>query len=144
MTTKDWIEIVVVPASLALVALLWPLIQSWSRQRAFMKLIRRELQEIEPYPESAVKNGWAEHLQKTFVHQRIFRDTSTNRDFLLSLDPNIAYYVSQLWDAHASKNYGQWRHYLKKLLPYDQSGKLTAIFTKWEQLAALYGEDRMY
>jgi hypothetical protein len=142
MTAKDWLEIIVVPVSLALVALLWPLIQSQSRKRAFMRLIQRELREIESYPELAEKNGWTQHLRKTFVHQCIFRDPSTNQDFLLSLDPDVTYYVSQLWEAHALKDFGQWHHYLKKLVPYDESGKLAKTLVKWELLEKQYVERR--
>ncbi|MDC8759536.1 hypothetical protein [Janthinobacterium fluminis] len=138
MTTKDWLEILVVPVTLALLALVWPLIQSWSRKRAFMSLIQRELRELGPYPELAVKNDWADHLQKTFVHQRIFQDASTNRDLLLSLAPNVTYYLSQLWNAHAMRDYAQWHHCLKKLLPFDKTTSLATILAKWEQLQVGY------
>ena len=138
MTEQEWITIVAVPVSIAVATLFWPSVLNWSRRRAFMSLISRELREIEPYPETPTKSEWSEHLQKNFVHQRIFADVSSNRDFLLSLDPNITYYVSQLWDAHANRNFDQWRYYLKKLVAFDSTGKTALILAKWEKLQAEY------
>ena len=115
MGPKEWLEVVVIPISLALLAIIWPLVQSWNRRRAFMNLIRRELREIGPSLSGPEKESWADHLTKSFVHQRIFREVSPNRDFVLSLHPDIVYYLSQLWDAHAAKDPGQWLYYLEKL-----------------------------
>ncbi len=97
---KDIIGVLVIPVSLALIALFWPELQLYYRRRAFRKLIFRELQEVGPYPDVA-KQGmqWWEHLQKDFIHKRIFEDVSGNRDFILSLPAELVYLVSQLWDA---------------------------------------------
>jgi len=140
MNTKDWLQIVIIPVSLAMVALIWPLIQNWNRRRVFMALIRRELNEIGPYPEQPEKSGWWEHLSKNFVHRRIVTDVSPNRDFVLSLKPDVVYYVSQLWDAFGAKDDGQWLYYLGKLAEDDESGALAKIHKAWAGLCEQYRE----
>ena len=140
MTTKDWLQIIIIPVSLAMVALIWPLIQNWNRRRVFMNLIRRELKEIGPHPEQPEKSGWWEHLSKNFVHQRIVTDVSPNRDFLLSLNPEVAYHVSQLWSAFGAKDDLQWLYYLSELSTNDETGDLAKIYGAWDALCNQYGE----
>lgn len=143
MEVKDWLQVIVIPVSLALITLVWPLIQNWNRRRAFMSLIRRELREIGPYPSQPEKTGWADHLTKSFVHQRILREVSSNRDFVLSLEPEIVYFLSQLWDAHATRDQGQWLYYLKRLAgltAIDTTGKLSEIYQCWKTLCNQYQE----
>jgi hypothetical protein len=140
MVLKDWLEVIIIPVSLAMVALIWPLIQDSNRRRAFMNLIRRELKEIGPYPEQPERNGWWEHMSKNFVHQRIVTDVSPNRDFLLSLDPDVAYKVSQLWNALGAKDDKQWLFYLGELSKSDRSGELAKIYNAWNALCNEYRE----
>lgn len=142
MTTKDWLEIVVIPVSLALVALAWPWIQRWNHRLVFMNLIIRELKETRPFEPEVEKGSWSAHLTKTFVHQRIFREPSANREFLLSLHPDLTYFVSQLWDAHARNDKVQWLNYLQELVPYDRSGELCEILQEWQRLCAQYEPSR--
>jgi hypothetical protein len=140
MMVKDILEVIVVPIVLAILALAWPAIQSWNRRQAFRGLILRELEEIAPYPEEAEDIGWWAHQQKNFVHQKIFQDASENREFILSLEPDLVYFVSQLWDAKTSKNERQWLNYLEKLSDpkYDRVGRIDHARQKWKVLCDKY------
>jgi hypothetical protein len=140
MIVKDVLDIVVIPVVLAILALAWPAIQSSNRRRAFRSLILRELEEIAPYSEDAQDVGWWEHQRKDFVHQEIFQEVSKNRDFILSLEPDLVYLVSQLWDAKAKKDEGQWLHYLQELsVPkYDKKGRIGKAREKWATLCGEY------
>ena len=51
-----------------------------------------------PWPKEKKDEGkWHEHLTKRFVHKEIFAQVSENRDFILSLPPDITYNLAQLW-----------------------------------------------
>lgn len=140
MELKDILDVVVIPVVLAILALAWPAIQRHNRQQAFRGLILRELEEIAPYPEDPEKEGWWAHQQKNFVHQKILQDTSENRDFILSIEPELVYFVSQLWDAKANKDHVQWLHYLSKLCEcgYDRTGRISQARLKWDALCKKY------
>jgi hypothetical protein len=139
MDTKDWLQIVVIPVSLALVTLLWPQVQSANRKRHFMQLIDRELEEISPFPQAPISGGhWAQHLRKTFVHQRIFKDPGQSRDFLLTLDADTTYQVSQLWQSLETGDDTQWLHYLQELSRTRCSEKFFNSVASWEQLIKAY------
>ena len=73
MDLKDILAIIVIPISLAILAILWPEIQSRSRRRKVRRLIMRELSEISPYPKEATEEGWWQHCQKRFIHREIFQ-----------------------------------------------------------------------
>ena len=142
MELKDWLQIVIVPLSLGLVTLLWPHVQAASRKLRFMDLINRELREVEPYPPNALPSGkWADHGRKIYLHQRIFKDPSQNRDFLLTIDADFAYTVSQLWQALDDNDANQWLYYYGKLVKRNPSDKLTANLTKWRELIYQYHPD---
>lgn len=88
------------PAILGLITLFWPNLQAFYRRRTFTRLILRELEELTPHPKGPEKDRkWWQHQNRNFVHQRIFADVSANRDFILSLDPDLVYWISQFWDA---------------------------------------------
>ena len=109
-------QIVVVPATGGLVTLLWPHVQASYKSRKFTQLIARELREVEPFPKGCVaSSSWSAHAKKVYLHQKIFRDPSQNRDFLLTIDPDLAYNVSQLWESLANGDSIQWLHYLDQL-----------------------------
>jgi Zn-dependent M16 (insulinase) family peptidase len=120
MELKEILNIVVIPISLALLALIWPAMQSENRRCEFKALIFRELKELSPYPKNAQHQGWWEHQNKNFIHQKIFQNSSENLDFILSLNPELVYFVSQLWEAKNDKNATQWLNYLKELSEYKE------------------------
>ncbi|MEN6428243.1 MAG: hypothetical protein ABFE13_23075 [Phycisphaerales bacterium] len=62
-------------------------------------MICREMEEMKPYePENQAEPAvWTDYLRKRFIHEDIFRQPSENRDFILSLDPDLAYREAQLW-----------------------------------------------
>jgi hypothetical protein len=134
----------VAPSILSLVAgavaSVWPWLQSYWRGRRFQALIRRELEEVAPYvgDDRDPARRWSDHLAKRFVHQRIFDhdDITTNRDFLLSLDPEVVYNVSQLWTAYREGDATQWLHFLKKLAhnPRVGSPRLRRAYRSWSKL----------
>jgi hypothetical protein len=148
MSSKDVLEIVVVPVALALIALAWPEIQSFWRRQRFRGLIVRELREIAPFPERARPGlHWWDHATKRFVHRTIFDAAAENRDFILSLPPDLVYDVSQLWAALEQRNMVQWLHFLRKLSApsLDGTGEVVAALGKWtaliDEYAALAPED---
>jgi hypothetical protein len=117
---KDVVEVVLVPVTLAVLALVWPSIQGYWRRRRFRDLILRELEEIAPYPQQLCRDtesraDWVKHMKTGLLHRRIFAEPSANRDFILSLDPDVAYLVSQLWAAVDDGDDQQFLHYLCKL-----------------------------
>jgi hypothetical protein len=130
METKDWLDIVVIPVVLGAIALLWPVIQNWHRGRRFTSLIFRELQELGPYPNESVRDHWAEHLTKNFAHRTILKEVSQNRDFVLSLNPDLLYHLLQLWAAYDARDEAQWL--------YDSTGSLTAVRASWIDVCDRY------
>ncbi len=138
-TWKDILDVIGIPVALALLAIAWPPIQSWYRCRRFRLLASRELAEIGPHPEFAQPDGsWKDHLQKSFLHQQIINEISDNRDFILGLNPEFVYSVSQLWKSYEAGDETQWLYYLKKLAKHRYLGKrkqtLLEIHKKWERL----------
>ena len=140
MTFKDWLDVVVIPIILVLIALFWPLIQNWHRRRIFTKLVFRELQEIGPHSVESERENWTEHLSKNFVHRAILKEVSQNRDFVLSLNPDLVYYLSQLWDAYEAREEKQWLNFLAQLAKHDKSGQLKQVHADWGKLCKRYGE----
>ena len=141
MTPKDILEIAVVPGALALIALLWPEIQSWSRRRAFRALILRELEEISPHPTKATLEGWWQHQKKQFIHRTVFAEASENLEFILSLEPDLVYFVTQLWQSLEEADWDQWHYILRECLSktaYDKKGKIAKACTRWETLREEY------
>lgn len=137
MTPRDILDIIIIPISLALIAWLWPAIQHWNRRRAFRRLIVRELEEISPHPQEPTGEGWWTHQQKTFVHQAIFDNPSENRDFILSLEPDLVYYVTQLWQAKKDKDWSQWDYCLECLSSarrWDNNRFIAALRPRWLRL----------
>lgn len=142
MTLKDWLDIIIIPVSLAIIALIWPIIQQWNRRCVFMDIIHYELKEAGPAQPKEEKSGWWEHLSRNFVHRGIITNVSSNRDFILSLKPLLVYHISQLWDAFDAKDDEQWIHHLYKLskafAKYDKAGKLSEIYHAWKELCNQY------
>jgi hypothetical protein len=148
------LQIVVIPIIVAVIALLWNTIQNWHRRHIFQKLIFRELEEISPYPEESSEwKNWYEYIKREFVHQKIFEKASENRDFILSLDPNLVYYLAQLWytfrqDSEKKTNAGapQWLHYLGKISRYakdhnfDKKREIEKAYNNWREKINPYGE----
>lgn len=143
MNIKDILDIIVIPITLALIAILWPEIQSWSRRRAFSRLIFRELREVSPYPEDASLEGWWQHCQKRYIHREIFDNVKENRDFILSLKPDLVYLVTQLWKSLEDQNWKQWDHFLDELgKDYDQTGDISKNRDLWNGLYSKYSKNK--
>ncbi len=141
---KDILDVVIIPITLAVLAVLFPAIKSWYLRRRFKKLILRELQEISPYPleKTGASNTWISHQQKKCIHKEIFNNASENRDFILSLPPDLVYYLANFWD---SKNGDdpkakQWLNYLNELNKYFNDARLSKVYNNWENLIAQYQE----
>jgi hypothetical protein len=140
-SVKDILEILL-PAAIALIALFWPNLQALHRRRVFTRLILRELEELMPFPrEPQDGQQWWAHQRRQFVHRRIFAGVSANRDFILSLDPTLVYYVSQLWDALDNHEADQWLWYLKNIAQtYDRRGDIKENHTLWSELIEAYSQ----
>lgn len=116
----DWIDIggaalgCIVSLVIFFLGLLWPWIQSFQRRMTFTDLIRREFSEMNPRtlmqecepsrertdPQSyCLQRGlrWYKHLDRRFIHEHIFENITGNRDFILSLPPELAYHITQMW-----------------------------------------------
>jgi hypothetical protein len=97
---KDVVEVLLVPVSISFLALLWPTITAWRRRKNFEYLIRKELKEAKPEPEiPGLGAPWHRHLGKHFIHQQIINRPVENTEFVLSLNPKLAYSLSQMWIA---------------------------------------------
>ena len=144
-TWKDILEVIIVPITLALIAVLWPEIQLANRRRVFRGLIFRELKEIFPSPNYAEEvEEWFHHQRRDFIHKKIFENPSENRELILSLPPDLVYHVSQLWSALSSRDEDQWLYFLGKLsLPkYDSSGEIKKAHMEWVSLVDQYKKSR--
>jgi hypothetical protein len=106
----------------AVIVSAWTTLQAVQRGKRYRKLIRRELEEIGPdLKESEIgpnlKEPWWEFATRRTVHEEIFRreHISENRDFILSLNPDVVYQVSQLWLALEKRDGKNWVYFLGKL-----------------------------
>lgn len=102
-SVKDLLEVLIVPLSLFFFGLVLSrlFVKSENRRRnRFLLLIRREMQEMKPEQVQEQDNRrWCELLRKRFIHERIFLDPNANCEFVLSLEPELAYHESQMWTA---------------------------------------------
>ena len=140
LTFKELLEIIIIPITLAILAVLFPAINSWYLRRRFKRLIFRELKEIEPYPEDKGNNThWNMHLGKRCIHREIFDNPSENRDFILSLPPDLVYFLTNLWDKKTLEDptANQWLYYLTKLNQYFNN-RLYSVSINWQKLVDEY------
>lgn len=130
-------EDVAIPVALAIVAsgvaFFWPWFQSYHRGRRFRYLIQRELAEATPLPdEPTAAPPWFERLQRKFLHRDIIENVTQNRDFILSLDADLVYKVSQLWNALKDEDHVQWMYCLGRLTQGSAAtGGLSKGCRKW-------------
>jgi hypothetical protein len=70
----------------------------------------------------------------------MFENPSENRELILSLPPDLVYYVSQLWGALSSHDEDQWLYFLGRLsVPkYDRSGEIKKAHMEWGSLINQY------
>jgi hypothetical protein len=98
---KDVLSVLLVPLALFWLGIWVPRRIDERRRLEFLHLIYREIKEMAPAKEKDIapdiQPRWPQYLKKEFVHESIFNNPSQNRDFILSLPPEIAYHVSQLW-----------------------------------------------
>jgi len=97
------LDVILVSLALAVVGALLPRLfekQKIGRMEATsLGLICRETEEMSPRepPGNGSQEPWPAFLQKRFIHEEIFRRPSENCDFILTLDPDLAYSEAQLW-----------------------------------------------
>jgi len=144
---KDVLDVVAVPLAVAALALWWPWIQAWHRGRRFRLLVARELTEIGPYPVNRTsQDRWTDHLVRRFLHQKIINEVSENRDFILGLDPDFLYSLSQLWASFDAKDSNQWLWYLQQITNHRYLWRkrkaLTKIRAEWSGLLKSYSLPR--
>jgi hypothetical protein len=96
VTFKDTLEVLLVPLSVALLAVLWPAIAERRRRSNFEALIGRELEEAAPFSRDAGL-PWHGHLSRRFLHEEIIGHPGDNTEFILSLKPELLYNLSQMW-----------------------------------------------
>jgi hypothetical protein len=112
---KDILDVLLVPLSVGLLAVLWPTLAARKRRANFEVLIRRELEEAAPYipnlkvadirrmlpdPSSPYLDEgtpWPKYLTRRFLHEEIISKPVDNTDFVLSLKPELSYNLSQMW-----------------------------------------------
>ena len=151
---KDVLDVLIIPITVFCLGV-W-VTRRLERQKRdmFVSLIGREYDEMAPDPDSPEMNRrWPDHLKKRFIHQDIFSKPSENRDFILSLPPDFAYHMTQLWmhfeeakkstEASELAEHGaRWCDYLKitcKLLDKREEGSLyNKVCVPWQQLIHSY------
>jgi hypothetical protein len=133
---------IIVPLIIAVlgasVAVLWPWLQARQRAGRFHRIIARELEELGPNTSLPPGLPWWRYLTKRFVHEEVFArpNISTNREFLLTLEPDVLYGVSQLWTAYNKRDGSQWNYFLGYLSknPTLRSGELDQAAALWNHL----------
>lgn len=135
-THKDILDVVFMPLLLALLAIFYPLLINYYRRKRFKSLILRELQEIAPHPlkMEVGNNDWTRYQKKRCLHEKIFEDSTGNRDFILSLPPDLAYKVSNLWHSKKENSSDQWVQYLDQLSKTFDDKELKNVYDKWKYL----------
>jgi hypothetical protein len=157
-TVKDLLDVLIIPVVIFIVGALLPGFFEAIKTRKFMALIRRELGEMVPEPLLPEGIEWHRHLVKRFIHEEIFDRVSENRDFILSLPPDIAYNAKQLWthykkaqesesESDLAEHGAAWCNYLDGLCTYfdDRENKfffrnrekksfLETVYKPWEEL----------
>ena len=153
-TLKDVLDVVVVPLVIFGLGIWLPRQLELQKRRAFINLIRRELGEMAPDPIIPESTGqWPKHLKKRFLHEAIFSKPSENRDFILSLPPDLAYNVAQLWihfekasttkqDTDLAEHGDRWCDYLHGICEFfrkrgDQT-LYSQIYEPWKKLTQAY------
>jgi hypothetical protein len=97
---KDALDVLIVPISVGLLALIWPSLAARKRRKNFVYLIAQELEEATPETKNLPPDTpWHGHLTRRFLHEEIICHPVENTEFVLSLDPSFAYCVSQMWIA---------------------------------------------
>lgn len=156
---KDVLDVLVVPLAIFGFGLWLPRLIEKQKRDSFFSLIQRELEEMVPRPVARLeKSSWPAHLTKRFIHEDIFRQPSENRDFILSLPPELAYNEAQLWihydkaqqssePSDLAEHGASWCDYLggicrffderKPSLSMKASLKNT-VFEPWEELIVSY------
>jgi hypothetical protein len=125
-----------VGASATAVAFFWTTIQTLQKRRLFQNLIYRELEELAPDIKGHPLPEWHCYIKRDFVHKKIFDNVSENRDFILSLDRDLIYYVSQLWYLviENKENARQWLYYLYEISRHSKKEDLRDTWNKWAKL----------
>jgi len=160
-TWKDVLDVVVIPVIIPLViwclgARLPGLFEAVKTQK-FLALINRELGEMAPEPKTKqCRRKWHQSLTKRFMHEEIFSNVSENRDFILSLPPDVSYNTAQLWisfdkataswsEKDLAKHGDSWCFHLYKLCSYfDDQGNgdlVSKVYKPWEHLILVYHHD---
>ena len=153
-TLKDLLDVVTIPIVILVLGFQLPRMVEEVKTRKFVALIRRELAEMGPKPKKKTKNGkWHKHLTKRFMHEEIFANITENRDFILSLPPDISYTTKQLWihfekgrASHSEKELAEhgasWCDYLHSLCSiFDARGNedfYKNVYQPWEDLILEY------
>jgi len=144
-----WGTDVIVPLSAALIAAAvaaWPWWVNWHRARRFHAMIRRELQAIGPRKDCAPEVDWRKCLAHRFVHEEFVAraNITENRDFLLTLNPDVLYHLSQLWIAFDKGDREEWNTQLKGLSELRQvkSKQLTEAVKNWTKIPKANTEER--
>jgi hypothetical protein len=96
---KDTIGLLLVPVAVGLLGVFFPWAQERRKRVNYEALARRELAEATPRNagDNESQENWHKLLTKRFVHEVIISAPADSCDFILSLNPGIAYYLSQAW-----------------------------------------------
>lgn len=150
-TWKDIFQVLIVPLSAALIAVLWQAISAWRRRRNFEKLIRQEITEAAPnrtddLAEAGLSKPWHAYLNRRFLHEDLIANPVANAEFILSLNPALSYNLSQMWisfkkarktpteDPLAQAHAAQFCWHLGRTAAYlDRKGRGNLIGTVWLQ-----------
>lgn len=95
-TLQDILDVLLVPVSVSLIAVLWPAMGHMAEEKNFENLIRRELKAAVPRIDNADR-PWHAHLTRRFLHEEVIRNTDDNSEFILSLRPKLSYNPFSMW-----------------------------------------------
>lgn len=145
--------VVVIPLIVAIIgaAGLWTFIQARWNGFYFQKLILREIEELYPYPPTrnkanCGKRTWVEHFEdRKFIHKCMFDAPQDNQEYILSLRPDLVYFVTQLWQEiellrrEPNRNTGQFDYYWKQIIEYCKKRSIIRKrYSRWNEIEDTY------
>ena len=141
MSTKDTLDIVVIPVSVVLLAFLLPVVSSSIRNWQFRGLLLREIEEAGPNQVSVAENepvvGRFELLKPTtkrFLHREFLAQPTENRDFLLSLPADLLYAGMQLWEARTPDEWMYQLRSIERAIPFwRRRGGVRKLREEWSK-----------
>jgi hypothetical protein len=98
LEAKEVLGALLVPIAIGLLGVVVPWAQERRKRTNFEELARRELQEAKPRGSArSGEQSWHMMMSKRFLHEAVISNPADTCDFVLSLNPDLSYYLGQMW-----------------------------------------------